>query len=123
MHIGSAQLTGTLEAVGADFCVLVRPGGGPVLAPLEHVASVRVDSMRDGPGGGSRFPALELSMAAALSVLAEERWPVNLGLGDGRQVAGDLVAVGHDVVTVRQAGGPGRSTFVNIAAVRYCELR
>ena len=122
--VGAGRLSGTLEAVAPDFCVLVRSGRRPVLVRLDRITSVRLDPTGGhGLPGGSRFPALELSLAAALSLLAEERWPVNLTLAAGDQVAGDLVAVGHDVLTVREQDGPRRSVLVPMAALDYCELR
>lgn len=122
--IGTARLSGALEAVGRDFCVLVRSGPRPVLVRLDRITSLRLDPTAGHrlPGGG-RFPALELSLLAALSILAEERWPVNLALAAGDQVAGDLVAVGEDVLTVREKDGPRRSVLVPLVALDYCELR
>ena len=122
--VGTGRLSGTLEAVGPDFCVLLRPGPRPVLVRLDRITSLRLDPAAGHRlPGGSRFPALELSLVAALSLLAEERWPVNLVLAGGDQVAGDLVAVGEDVLTVREQDGPRRSVLVPLVALDYCELR
>jgi hypothetical protein len=62
-------------------------------------------------------------MAAAMCLLAEDRWPVGLALDGGQQIAGDLVAVGEDVLTVRETDGARRSLLVPLRSVDYCELR
>ena len=116
------QITVDASAAGAN--IAGSPENVPVLVRLDRITSVRVDPPGGhGLPGGSRFPALELSLVAALSLLAEERWPVNLALAAGDQVAGDLVAVGHDLLTVREHDGPRRSVLVPLAALDYCELR
>jgi hypothetical protein len=123
VSVGSARLSGTLEAVGADFCVL-RAGRRPVLVRLARLVTVWPEARAPRhPPAGSRFPSLELSMAAALSMLAEDRVPVTLRLTGDQFVSGDLVAVGEDIVTLREPEGARRSALVPLEAVEYCELR
>lgn len=122
--VGQARLAGTLEAVGADFCVLVRSGRRPVLARLDRVTAVWTErAPAKGPPSGSRFPSLELSMAGALSLLAEDRSPVVLALAGGQHISGELVAVGEDVVTLRESEGSRRSALIPLGSLEYCELR
>ena len=119
--VGAARLTGTLQAVGTDFCVL-KGARHPVLVRIARIAAVWPEATTQAPAGG-RFPSLELSMAAALSMLAEERAPVTVKLVGEHQVSGDLLAVGEDVITVREPEGRRRSALVPLEAVEYCELR
>lgn len=122
--VGAGRLTGTLEAIGADFCVLAATAGRPVLVNLARVAAALTEAPRGrDPVSGSRLPTLELSLAAALSVLAEERAPVQVAVGDGHQVTGDLVGVGEDVLTLRSHGTRTGAVLVPLANVEYCELR
>jgi len=124
MSIGGRRLTGTLEAVGADFCVLIRAGRRPLLARLDRVSAVWPDPpARSRAPAGSRFPSLRLSMAAAMALLAEDRAPVTLAVAGGHHISGDLVGVGEDVLTVRERDGSERSTLVALENVEYCELR
>lgn len=120
--VGAARLSGILQAVGSDFCVLKGPRR-PVLVPIARIAAVWPEATTHAPPAGGRFPTLELSMAAALSMLAEERAPVTVKLAGGHQVSGDLLAVGEDVITVREPEGRRRSALVPVEAVEYCELR
>lgn len=138
--IGSARLAGRLEAVGADFCVLRADGRHPLLIPLDRMSAVwsSQDGGADedrraggaGPGSarpasatGSRFPAMQLSMTAAMALLAEERHPVTLVLSGGHQVNGDLVGAGEDVLTLRETDRRARSLLVAVERVEYCVLR
>lgn len=122
--VGGGRLAGTVEAVGPDFCVLVLAGGRPVLVNLARIAAVVTEAPRGkSPVSGSRLPSLELSLVAALSVLAEERAPVQIAVGDGHHVSGDLVGVGEDVITLRSHGTQPEAALVPLANVEYCELR
>ena len=122
--VGAGRLTGTIEAVGPDFCVLVLAGGRPVLVNLARIAAVLTEATRGkAPAAGSRLPAVDLSLAAALSLLAEERAPVHVAAAAGHQVSGDLVGMGEDVLTIRSQGAEPAAVLVPLANVEYCELR
>jgi len=138
--IGATRVAGRLEALGADFCVLQADGRRPLLVPLDRMAAVwpseygwpsasgwpNETGPERAPAGsttGSRFPSLQLSMTAAMALLAEERHPVTLVLTGGHQVQGDLVRAGEDVLTVRELDGRARSVLVALEHVEYCLLR
>jgi hypothetical protein len=121
--VGESRLTGALEAVGLDFCVVVRAGRRPVLIRLDRVAAVWPGNPGGAAAAGSRFPALDLSLTSALSMLAEEHAPVNVAVTGGHQVAGELLSAGEDVLAVRTADGARRSVLVQLSSVEYCELR
>jgi hypothetical protein len=94
---------GVVAGVGHDFAALRTPGGRDVVLAHRGIASVG----QEGAGTtapGDREPALPLGMAEALAVLAEDRPRVLVVATGGEGVAGELVAVGRDVLTVRPDG-------------------
>lgn len=124
ISVGGARLTGTLEAVGADFCLLLTAGRRPVLARLDRVSAIWPGgSTGGGKVAGSRIPSLRLSMAAAFSLLAEERAPVSVVVAGGHRISGDLTGVGEDVLTLSEQAGSGSTALVALENVEYCELR
>lgn len=137
---GSA-LRGVLVGVGPDFCVLRLGTGRPALiadaavamvevAPVE-VAPVVMGAVADGgrrPAAppvpaGDRSPRIQLHLASALAALADERSPVQLTLGPGVTLTGQLEAAGTDVLTMRTGVTIARRVHLPIAAVAVCELR
>ncbi len=50
---------------------------------------------------GDRSPAIDLALMAALALLAEDRAPVGVFSAGGLETAGELVAAGDDVLTLR----------------------
>jgi hypothetical protein len=121
--VGRLKYTGRIVGVARDFCVVQPAGGRPAL-----IASAAISALwPQQPGGhspaGARRPGLALSMAGALSALAEERSRVVLTLADGDQVEGEMVAVGEDVATLRTDMPSRRSVYVRLAAVLCCEVR
>jgi hypothetical protein len=129
---GAQRLRGRLVGVGRDFCVLEQPSGRPTLIALSALGSLTVASpAENGPGGvgrvrppgGDRDPGVTLTMAAALSALAEERSPAALVLVGGHQEEGTLIGAGVDVVTVRTDGQPRRLVHIPFAAICICEPR
>ena len=118
---------GAVAAVGADF-VLLEPDGGAaarrwVLVPLDAVTTVRPahENRRTGPAQGARAPTLDLLLAEALDAMAAADGPrttVTIVLeADPDPVAGELEAIGADVLTVRVDGSPQTRTFVRLGAV------
>jgi hypothetical protein len=72
---------------------------------------------------GARRPSLDMSLAAALSMLVDERAPVTVVTTSGEETSGRLVALGDDVVTI-QADAPARwPAYVRLGALGLCELR
>src|SRR5690606_26726235 len=96
---------GVVRAAGADVVVLrAGPGpGGEVLVPLAAVTSLRVGP-GDGPVVGDRP-----------SDLAAERPTVRVVTVGGDAVAGELQAVGRDVLVVAPSGGG--AAYVALGAV------
>jgi hypothetical protein len=121
--MGPLRLTGRIVGVARDFCVVEQAGGRPVLIALDAISAVWPAPSGAGSPGGDRPPGLALSMAGALSALADERSRVLLTLEDGDQLEGELVAVGEDVITLRTQPPSRRSIYVRLASVRSCEIR
>lgn len=115
---------GRLVGVGRDFCVLEPDRGRTALIALLQVTELWPDGPAfSDPPGGDRSPAIDLALMAALALLAEDRAPVGVFSTGGLETAGDLVAAGDDVLTLR-TGMPGRRlVYVPLGAVAVCELR
>jgi hypothetical protein len=143
MTVGSGRLSGALTGIGSDFCVLEREGTPPALVALGAIDSVwpspdpqttwaastattrwpaSPPAATPSAPAGDRPPPLRLSLAAALSILAEERLPVVVS-SSGTRVEGHLLSVGEDVVTLRTSAPLRRLVHLRLAAVDVCELR
>lgn len=120
VSVAGTRRAGRLVGVGPDYCVLEQRGGRPAIVVMAAIASVTPLQDRRSAPSGARPPALELSLAAALGGLADERAPVGLCVGPGEVVDGELIAAGEDVVTVQSAS---RTVHVPLRAVLVCELR
>ncbi len=101
LAVGPRRLAGRLVGVGVDLCVLEGRDGSSSLVALERLSALWPAGQRGAPGGGERVPELPLRFVDALAALAGEMVPVRLWLSGGEILAGDLVAAGVDVVTVR----------------------
>jgi hypothetical protein len=124
--VGGQRLRGRLVGVGRDFCVLDQPSGRAALIALSALtllAPEETPSSGVGAPGGSRAPGLQMTLAAALAALAEERSPLGLVLAGGHQVEGVLIGAGEDVLTLRTDGRGRRLAHVPLAAVWICEVR
>lgn len=117
--------TGTMVGVGRDFCVLEDPGGFGVLVSTPSLTLVTTTDRGRHPGepGGDRTPPLALRLIDALGVLAGLRHPVRLSLGPEDHVAGDLTAVGIDLVTVRLERPARTVAHVPISRIQACQPR
>jgi hypothetical protein len=122
--IAGQRRGGRLVGVGRDFCVLEPDQGRTALISVEHVTELWPDGpARNDAPEGDRSPAIDLPLMAALALLAEERSPVGVFSTGGFETAGDLVAAGDDVLTVR-TGTPGRRlVYVPLRALAICDLR
>jgi hypothetical protein len=121
--VGRVKYTGRIVGVARDFCVVQQAGGRPTLITLTAVSAVWPRDPPAGSPAGHRQPSMALSMAGALSALAEERSRVALALEGGDQMEGELVAVGEDVITLRTDSPARRFAYVRLAAVNCCEVR
>lgn len=104
---------GTLVAVGRDYCSLAVSAGTVYLA-LHAVAVVRPERVRPLPASGDRPAPLELGLGEALARLVPERPRVMLVADGGDLLAGDLVAVGTDVVTLALEGARPAVCYVSL---------
>jgi hypothetical protein len=100
-----------LRGVGVDFCAGVDRDRW-VLIPLAAVAAVRTQPPAD-PVGSDRSPALDATLAEALTDLLDDRPRLVVTLTSGEQVAGELRAVGTDVMTLR--GDEASPRWVHVA--------
>lgn len=113
---------GGIEVLGADFVALRLATGGEVLLALAAVAAVRTAPLVD-TALGERAVSTELRLADVLAELAAERARVLLVTVDGTEsVAGELRAVGHDVVTIRSDGDPPATAYVAVGAIAEVTL-
>lgn len=95
---------GVVEAVGADV-VALRTDRGRVLVALAAVTTVRGDpTARPVPAGDDRAVDAGVTLAGLLSDALEDRPAVTVAVHGEPPVAGVLVAVGRDVVTVSPWG-------------------
>lgn len=123
---GGRRLRGHLVAVGSDFVALRTGDGREVLLAHRGIASVTTEE-RVSATAGDRPVVLPIGLAEALAVLAEDRprvLVVTLVATDGadRGVAGELRAVGRDVVVLRLEGVGQRAAYVPMANVAEVSL-
>ncbi len=119
---GGRRHHGRIEVIGADFLALHLPSGSEVLLTLEAVTAVRTAPMADATVG-EQVVKTTFRLTEVLGELAAERARVLLVPVDGADaVAGELRAVGHDVVTVRSDGDPPTTTYVPLAAIAEVAL-
>ena len=117
-------LHGRIVAVARDFCVLRQQGGTPTFVALAGVAVLRPDPGHQLPEAASeRSAPVDMGLAEALANLAADRPRVRIRVeGGGDAVAGELQAVGADVVTVRLDGEPRATIYVQLGALRELTL-
>lgn len=119
--VAGRRQRGALAAVGTDFVVLRTAEGEEVLLAHRGISSVTPEAGATDMAG-HRAVTVRVDLAEALAVLAEERPRVLLvTVGADGGVAGELRAVGRDVVSVRLEGSDRRTAYVplaNLAEVR-----
>lgn len=113
---GGRRHRGRLRAVGADFVVLVNDQGGQVLVATRGVAVVRPEAGAEALAG-DRPLTVAAGLAEALAVVAEDRPRVLVVAGDADGVAGELRAVGQDVLVLRLDGGGRPTAYVPVASL------
>lgn len=109
---------GRIRVVGRDFIAITGEPSGDVFVALDAVASVR--SRLGGPATiGDRTVSTRLVLAEVLARLAGQRERVLLVTGhNDSTIAGTLLAVGHDMVTLRLDGADHAGTaYVPQAAI------
>lgn len=105
-----------VRAAGDDFVVLRTDGGLDVLVAVAGIGSVRSDAGAP-PSRGDRSVAVAIGLAEALALLAEERPRVLVVPTGGDGLAGELRAVGRDVVTVALDAGLAYAPIATITEV------
>ncbi len=119
---GGRRHRGTVVAVAHDFCALRTSDGRDVLLTYAGIASVRPERASTAPLG-DRAVTMGTTLDEALAVLAEERPRVLLvTMAGAAGVAGELRAVGRDVVTLHLDGVPPSPAYVAIAAIAEVSL-
>jgi hypothetical protein len=122
--VAGQRRSGRLVGVGRDFCILEPRSGRTALVCLDAVSELSPDyGTTAGLPAGDRGAALDLTLMTAMALLAEERYPVAVLTTTGAETAGDLVAVGADVLTIRTNPPARRVVYVPRTAVALCELR
>lgn len=118
--LGVGAVGGTMERVGAGWCLLAGPAGAWVV-PLSAVTAVRGASPRSVPEA-AWSPVARLGLGAALRRVADTGEECVVHLVDGRRVEGLLLRVGADFAEVRGASGETVLVpFGAMAAVRSRE--
>lgn len=104
---------GTVSAVGIDF-VAVRTDGPLVLVPLRAVTVV---STGGGVPRGDRMGGLDLTLQEALADRLEDRTRAVVRVDGGATLSGDIVGVGHDLVSLRSDDADRRVVHVQAEAI------
>lgn len=102
------RLRGRVRALAADHVVLEGEHGTAwvVLAAVTVLRAPRTADVR--AGGGERPARPSVSLAAALRGLVEQRAELEVVLAPGRTARGTAVAVGRDVLSLREPGTGAR---------------
>jgi hypothetical protein len=114
---GGRTHRGQVAAVGADY-VAVRSGRGRLaFVALGAVGAVRAS----GPPASGARPAGTTDLVDVLARLAEDRPRVQV-VTAGEVLNGELVAVGHDVATLRLDNAEPPLAYVALASVSEVSL-
>lgn len=109
---------GAVMAVGTDFAVLRGEDRRDTCVRLQAIATVRPQGgERHVSASGDRASPLDLLLIEVLAGLAPDLPRVALFTGGGELVAGELRAVGADVMTLRLDGDRPTLCYVAAAAV------
>jgi hypothetical protein len=112
---GGRRHRGCIRAVGADFVLLVTDQGAQVLVAEGGIAAVRPEAGA-APVSGDRPVAVAAGLAEALAIAAEDRPRVLVVVaGDHDGLAGELRAVGQDVLVLRLDGSGRPTAYVPVA--------
>jgi hypothetical protein len=122
VHLHNGRLhRGAATVVGADFVVIRTAGDRDVAVTFTAIASVR--TLPGEPATtGDRFLPATTTLAEMLSALGEERARILvMGLDARQAIAGELRAVGRDVLTIR-LGGEGGTAYVALDSLAEISL-
>jgi hypothetical protein len=108
---------GVIRLVATDFCVLGAAAGDVWLA-VEAVATIRPHPEERHAAATGNRAVIDLLLVEALARVAPERPRVAMVLVGGEAIAGELRAVGTDVVTLRLDGDPQGVCYVSAASIR-----
>jgi hypothetical protein len=113
---GGDQVRGTVRALGADFVLLALSGGPAALVFVNRAQLLAVRTLPgERPSAGTQVLNLDARLLDVLAELVAERPRVQI-VGAPDVPAGELRAVGHDVLTVRTDGSPPATVYVPAAA-------
>ncbi|MDQ6697166.1 MAG: hypothetical protein M3Z46_06880 [Actinomycetota bacterium] len=118
---GDRRHRGAVRAVAGDFVVLGTERALDVLIAFAGIVSVRPEA-RSSATVGDRTVTLDTTLGAVLVGLAGERPRVFVTTLDGTGSAGQLRAVGRDVLTLRLDGQDRSLLYVPLAAVAEVTL-
>lgn len=109
---------GVVVGVGGDYCVLRTDGGVEIHLCLDALTTVRpAPGERHVVASGERRSATDHLLLEVLGRAAGERRPVSLVTRTGEVVAGELRAVGMDVVSLSLHGSAGDTCYVAATAL------
>lgn len=115
------RLDGVAVGIGADVVVL-RDRAEHVLVRIAAITTVRpAPGTVLGPATGDRGPVLRAGFVELLDRLVDDRPEVALAFDTGDSLAGTLVAVGADVLSVQLA--PGATDVAYASVVRCASVR
>jgi hypothetical protein len=123
VQVANKRRHGRIAGVGRDFVVLQPDRGLTALVDLHAIDSLGPEHVAVPLPAGTRGGAIDLTLMMALALLAEQRTPVTLATRSGLETAGDLVAVGEDVLSLRTDMPTRRFVYFPLSAVALCELR
>lgn len=118
---GGRRHRGTVRAVAGDFVALRADRNTDVFLSYHGIRSVRPGSGEPAVAG-DRSLTLATTLAEALAGLAGERPRLLVVTLDGNGVAGELRAVGRDVLTMRLDGEDRPTAYVPLGAVAEVRL-
>lgn len=109
---------GVVVGVGGDYCVLRTDGGVEIHLCLDALTTVRpAPGERHVVASGERRSPTDHLLLDVLGRAAGDRRPVSLVTRTGEVVAGELRAVGMDVVTVSLHGSAGDVCYIAATAL------
>lgn len=116
---GGREHRGRLGTVAHDFVAVHGASTHTTLVALDAISVVV--PLHDPVGrervAGEPRQTSSQSMAGVLSIMAGDRAHLRIGLRDGQTMAGELRAVGVDVLTLRVDAEPAGLAYVPLASI------
>ena len=120
VHTGST-VRGVVAGLGVDY-VALSSGSQLTLVPTRAIEWIRPESPSPPAAFADRVPVAGRFLGL-LAALAAERSDVRVVAG-GEPLAGEIVAVGEDVLTLQPSGGhAGQVIYVPVASVSEVSVR